>query len=647
MSKGRNSTKASRRNFLKGAGLVGAAAATAVTPPVAANAFPAAPQEKLKAAIPGPRQIAAETMAPDNDPVNQTSSGGDYMVDVLNSLGIEYLAINCASSYRGLHEAVINHGGNKPEIITCVHEDIAAHVGQGYAKMEGKPMAMACHGVVGLQHATMGIYNTWCDRVPLLVMGGNIMEADKRAPGAEWVHSGVDIGALVREFTKWDDQPASLPHFGESAVRAYKIATTPPMGPVFLALDQELQENPIRDAESLRVPKFQPVVPPQGDAAALAEAAKMLVEAKNPLIICDRVARTPAGMTNLVALAETLQCGVIDNLGRMNFPSRHPLNQSFRRALIGQADVILAIEMNDLWGTLTHFRDRIVRTSHPATKPGTKVITLGVRDLFLKSNYQDFGRWQDVDLDIAGDGEISLPVLTEAVKRLINDGQKAAFAERGEKFAKAHLAMVEQSKIDATIAWDASPITTARMCAEVYNQIKDEDWSVVGTSIRLSWMHRLWDFKKPHQWNGVSGGAGVGYNLPASIGAALANKKHGRFTVAFGGDGDFMFSPGAVWTAAHHQIPILYIVQNNRAYHQEYMYLVAMAARHGRNVEKMDIGTTIKDPNINYAEVSRGLGAHGDGPITDPKDLAPALKRAIAAVKAGGPAVVDVVTDPR
>jgi acetolactate synthase-1/2/3 large subunit len=647
MSKGRNSTKASRRNFLKGAGLVGAAAATAVTPPVAANAFPAAPQERLKAALPGPRQIAAETVAPDNDPVNQTSSGGDYMVDVLNSLGIEYLAINCASSYRGLHEAVINHGGNKPEIITCVHEDIAAHIGQGYAKMEGKPMAMACHGVVGLQHATMGIYNTWCDRVPLLVMGGNIMEADKRAPGAEWVHSGVDIGALVREFTKWDDQPASLTHFGESAVRGYKIATTPPMGPVFLALDQELQENPIRDAETLRVPKYEPVVPPQGDAAALAEAAKMLVEAKNPLIICDRLARTPAGMTNLVALAETLQCGVIDNNGRMNFPSRHPLNQSFRRALIGQADVILAIEMNDLWGTLTHFRDRIVRTSHPATKPGAKIITLGVRDLFTKSNYQDFGRWQDVDLDIAGDGEISLPVLTEAVKRLINDGNKAAFAERGEKLAKAHLAMVEQSKIDATIAWDASPITTARMCAEVYNQIKEEDWSVVGTSIRLSWMHRLWDFKKPHQWNGVSGGAGVGYNLPASIGAALANKKHGRFTLAFGGDGDFMFSPGAVWTAAHHQIPILYIIQNNRAYHQEYMYLVAMAARHGRNVEKMDIGTTIKDPNINYAEVSRGLGAHGEGPITDPKDLAPALKRAIAAVKAGGPAVVDVVTDPR
>ncbi len=645
MPERRHSAGSSRRNFLKGAGFVGAAAG--IVPPVAAKAIPAAPQERLKAAIPGPRQAAADTMPPASDPVNQTSSGGDFMVDVLNSLGIEYLAINCASSYRGLHEAVVNHGNNKPEIITCVHEDIAVHLAQGYAKMEGKPIAMACHGVVGLQHAAMAIYNAWCDRVPVIVMGGNIMEADKRAPGAEWVHSGVDIGQLVREFTKWDDQPASLQHFAESAVRAYKIATTPPMGPVFLALDAELQENPIRDAESLRIPKFEPVIPPQGDSGAIAAAAKMLVEAQNPVIICDRLARTPAAMARFVELAETLQCGVIDNVGRMNFPSRHPLNQSFRRGIISQADVIIAIEMNDLWGTLTHFKDRIVRQSQPTTKQGAKIITLGVRDLYLKSNYQDFGRWQDVDLAIAGDGEASLPALTEAVKRLIDDDRKRAFNARGEKLAKVHMAMVEQSKTDATIGWDSSPITTARMCAEVYDKIKDEDWSVVGTTIRLTWPHRLWDFKKPHQWNGLNGGGGVGYNLPASLGAALANNKHGRFTVAFGGDGDFMFNPGALWTAAHHKIPILYIVHNNRAYHQEYMYLVAMAARHSRGVERMDIGTTLKDPNIDYATVARGMGAHGEGPITDPKDLAPALARAIAAVKSGEPAVVDVVTDPR
>jgi len=484
--------------------------------------------------------------------------------------------------------------------------------------------------------------------VSVVVMGGNIMEANKRAPGAEWVHSGVDINAIVRDFTKWDDQPTTLQHFAESTVRAYKIATTPPMGPVMLALDAELQENPIADAESLRIPKLSRVIPPQGDAGALAEAAKLLVNAQNPLIIADRLARTPAGMASLIELAETLQCAVLDLQGRMNFPSRHPLNQTFRRGVVlAQADVIIAMEVNDLWGTLNSFSDRIVRTSHPAIKADAKVITLGVRDLYLKSNYQDFGRYQDINLDIAGDAEASLPPLIEAAKRLIDDGRRAAFAARGAKLADAHAKMVERAKSDATLGWDASPITTARMCAEVYAQIKDDDWSLVGNTIRNTWPHRLWDFKGPHQWNGVSGGAGVGYNAPASLGAALANKRHGRLTVTFNGDGDLMFVPQTLWTAAHHRIPILYVVHNNRAWHQEYMYLQAMAARHGRGIENTKIGTVITDPDVDFATVARGFGVHGEGPIVDPKDLAPALSRAIAAVRSGQPALVDVVTDQR
>src|SRR3984885_9892841 len=178
MPKLSQSADANRRNFLKGAGLVGAAAA--VAPPVAASAMPAAPLEKAKIGLPGPRQVAAESLPPSGDPVNQSSSGGDFMTDVINSLGVEYMFINCASSYRGLHEAIVNHADNKPEIITCVHEDIAVHMALGYAKMAGKPAAMACHGVVGLQHATMAMYNAWCDRVPVLVFGGNIMEPERR-----------------------------------------------------------------------------------------------------------------------------------------------------------------------------------------------------------------------------------------------------------------------------------------------------------------------------------------------------------------------------------------------------------------------------------------------------------------------------------
>jgi acetolactate synthase-1/2/3 large subunit len=645
MTKRRSSPEASRRSFLKGASLVGAAALT----PAAAAAQAVAPKAKLKAAVPGPLQMAAETHAPTKESVTQTTSGGDFMVDVFKTLDIEYLAMNCASSFRGLHEAVLNHGNNvKPEILTCPHEEIAVHMGQGYAKMEGKPMAMICHGVVGLQHATMAIYNAWCDRVPVIVFGGNIIEANKRGPGAEWVHSAIDPGAIVRDFVKWDDQPTSLQHFAESFVRAYRIATTPPMAPVMLSLDAELQENPIPDPEDLRIPKLARVTPPQGDTGALAEVAKMLVAAENPVLICDRVARTPAGLPRMIELAEALQCAVVDNAGRMNFPSRHPLNQTFRRgAVIAQADVIVAMELNELWGSLNSFQDRIVRTNRPIAKKGAKIATIGTRDLLMKSNYQDFGRYQEVDLSISGDAEASLPTLTNEVKKLVDAGKKSAFEARGKKLATARLAMIEQAKSDATLGWDASPITTGRLCAEVYAQIKDEDWSLVGNGIRITWPHRLWNFDKSHRWNGGSGGAGVGYNLPASLGAALANKRHGRLTLAFGGDGDFMFVPGTLWTAAHHRIPMLYIVHNNRAYHQELMYLQAMANRHGRGVDNTATGITITDPNVDYATVARGFGVHGEGPITDPNDLGPALKRAIAVVKRGEPALIDVVTDPR
>jgi acetolactate synthase I/II/III large subunit len=650
MSRRRQTPDPDRRKFLKGASLAGAAgAAAAFTPAVPAAAQVAAPRAAIKAAPPGPIQVAVETSPPDKDPVTQTTSGGDFMVDVLKTLDIDYLAMNCASSFRGLHEAVLNHAGNvKPEILTCTHEEIAVAMGHGYAKMEGKPLAMVCHGVVGLQHATMAVYNAWCDRVPVLVMGGNIIEADKRGTSPEWAHSGVDIGAAVRDYTKWDDQPVSLQHFAESAVRAYKIATTPPMGPVFLSLDTELQENPIRDAETLRIPKFAAVVPPQADSGAIAEAAKLLVAAQAPLIVVDRMARTPAGMARLVELAETLQCAVMDQFGRTNFPSRHPLNQSFRRNLVvPQADVILAIEMNDQWAALNSFSDRIVRSSRPLYKPTAKIISLGLRDMYLKSNYQDFGRFSDVDLAVAGDGEASLPALTEAVRKLIDPGRKAAYEARGRRYAATHLASLEQAKSDATIGWDASPITTARMCAEVYAQIKDEDWSLVGDAIKNVWPLRLWNIDKMHRWNGGAGGFGIGYNAPASLGAALANKRHGRLTVTFNGDGDLMYVPGTLWTAAHHRIPLLYVVQNNRAYHQEYMYLQAMANRHGRGIQNTHIGTTITDPNIDYATVARGFGVYGEGPITDPQDLGPAIKRALDVVRRGEPALIDVVTDPR
>jgi acetolactate synthase-1/2/3 large subunit len=360
------------------------------------------------------------------------------------------------------------------------------------------------------------------------------------------------------------------------------------------------------------------------------------------------MARTPDGMPRLVELAELLQCGVVDMGGRMNFPSRHPLNQSGRRsAVVAQADVILAIEVNDLYYAVHSLRDRIERSTQPMYKPDTQIITLGSRDLYLKSNYQDFGRFNDVSLAIAGDGEASLPALTEHIRMLIDAPRKSALATRGKQLGEAHRALTEQVKSNATIGWDAQPITTARLCAELYAQIQHEDWSLVGNGIFMSWPQRLWNFDKPYRWNGGSGGSGIGYNAPAAAGAALANKRHGRLSVAIQGDGDLLFVPSTLWTAAHHRLPILYVVHNNRAYHQEHMYLQAMANRHARGITNTHIGTTIADPNVDFATVAKGFGVYAEGPITDPGDLGPALQRAVAVVKGGTPALVDVVTDPR
>ena len=638
------STNVGRRKFLKKA--AGSAAALAAGPAARAQSQAAEPR---RAAEPTAAARQAETAAPSVEVLTADRPGSDFMVDVLKSLGFEYVCANPGSSFRGLHESIVNYGGNRtPEFITCCHEESAVAMGHGYAKVEGKPLAVLLHGAVGAQHAAMAVYNAFCDRVPVYLISANLADATSRRPGVEWAHSVQDGNTLLRDFVKWDDTPASLEHFAESAVRAYKIAMTPPMMPVALVADGDLQENP-HPGDWPRLPKLALAAPPQGDSGAVAEAARRLVGAENPVIIVDRAARTPVGMKLLVELAEALQAPVIDQNGRMNFPSRHPLNHTERaRTLIAEADVILGLELTDFWGTVNSFRDQLQRTSRRLTKSGAKLISIASTDLFLKSNYQDFQRFAEVDLPIAADAEATLPSLIEAAKRLMTNDRKAALADRGTKLALAAKQAQDRVRAEAAYAWDASPISTARLSAELWAQIKNEDWALVSEVGFISrWPLRLWNFDKPYQFLGGSGGAGVGYGAPASVGAALANKKHARLSVAIQNDGDLMYAPGVLWTAAHHRIPLLSVMHNNRAYHQEVMHVQRMAARHNRGITQASIGTTLEDPNIDYAKIAQGMGVHAEGPITDPKDLGPAIARAVAIVKQGEPALVDVVTQPR
>jgi acetolactate synthase-1/2/3 large subunit len=640
---------AGRRDFLKS--VVAGAATLAAAP---AEAIPAAaqpPAELPSHAMPLLPPMADADPPAEPEVLNIDRSGSDYMVDVLKSLGIEYVCSVAGSSFRALHESVINYGGNKsPEFISCCHEESSVAIAHGYAKIEGKPICIFAHGTVGLQHASMAIYNAYCDRVPVYIVIGNNLDATKRdAAYGEWPHSVQDAAAMVRDYTKWDDLPISLQHFGESAVRAYKIAMTPPMGPVLIVADSELQEHPIEEGANPHIPKLTLASPPQGDSGSVAEAARMLVQAENPLIVVDRYARTQAGIDLLVELAETLQAPVIDQAARMNFPTRHPLNQSSRRsAVVANADVIMGLEATDFWSALNTMHDQVNRTSRPIMKSDAKLISITTGDLYTKANYQDFFRYTPVDLAMAADPEATLPSLIEEVKRQMTSGRKQGLQDRGKKLAAAHDQALELARSDASYAWDASPVSTGRLCAEIWAQIKDEDWSLVSLLRHFSWWPlRLWPFDKHYQYIGIQGGGGVGYNAPASVGAALANKKHGRLSVSIQDDGDLLFGPTVLWTAAHHHIPLLSVMHNNRAYHEELMHVQRMANRHNRGIDRAHIGTTFENPTVDFAKLAQGLGVYAEGPITDPNEIAPALKRAIAVVKRGEPALVDVVTQPR
>src|SRR5438445_2188429 len=317
------SNRLDRRSFLKGAAASAAAVIGTQLAAVSADAQTANGDGEAKP----PAQSRDKMIA---------RPGSDYMVDVIKATGMEYIASNPGSSFRSLQESIINYGGNKkPEFLTCTHEESSVAMAHGYAKASGKPMGILAHGTVGLQHATMAVYNAWCDRVPVMMFAGNFLDANTRRPGVEWYHCVQDPAAIHRDFTKWDDQPVSLQHFAESVMRAYKIATTPPMGPVLITADGDLAEPPVQDEKKLRMPKLTMSIPPQGDSGAIAEAAKMLATANSPVILADRACRSQEGIKRLVELAEALNATVADIGGPMNFPTTHYLCRNLDKRPLG------------------------------------------------------------------------------------------------------------------------------------------------------------------------------------------------------------------------------------------------------------------------------------------------------------------------
>ncbi len=652
MKPGNTTDYISRRDFLAVATAAGIAAA-----PLSARGQSVAEKEspsiQSKAAPPSVTQTRMEREAPVGYSEEQAKDyfinhpGSDFMVDVIKSLNIDYIATNAGSSFRGLHESLVTYGENKkPEMLTCLHEEQACAMAHGYFKATGKIMAVACHGTVGIQHAAMALYNAWCDQVPMLVIGGNHLDANHRRTGVEWAHSAQDAAGPVKDFIKWDDAPGSLQHFAESLVRAYKIALTPPMGPVVIIVDGPLQEDEMPQ-HAPSIPRYSPTLPPVGDSNAVKEAARLLVGAEFPLIIADRMANSQEGVDLLVKLAEVLQAPVIDRGGRMNFPTNHYLSHGM--GMVAKADVILGLELWDTYGTINQVRDRVHRDSIRRARPDAKVITIGVSDLFTKSNYQNFQRYYPSDLSISGQAQATLPSLIEEVRHLTSGRHRRKLSARRQELKATYRVARRRELEEARYAWNASPVSTARLSMEIWNLIKVKDWALVSSDdFQSRWPRRLWTMDKYYQFIGGSGAHGLGYGAPAAVGAALGHHENGRIAVNIQADGDMMYVPGVYWTAAHHRIPLLSVMHNNRAYHQEIPHLQRMAARRQRGVTgNARIGNAIEDPHIDFAGLVASMGVWSTGPIIDPDDLQPALRKALDVVEQGEPALVDVVCQPR
>src|SRR6266481_4431734 len=368
--------------------------------------------------------------------------GSDLVVDLLRPRGIEHVALNPGATFRGLHDSLVNYGGNRPEHLLTTHEEIAVALAHGYAKAKGRPMAAVVHDIVGLQHASMAIFNAFCDRAPILVLGGGgPMDATKRRPWIDWIHTALVQGNQVRDYVKLDDQPYSLADVPDSFIRGYRIATTDPMAPIYINYDADLQEDAITSlVEVPDVSRYAPPAPMQANPESLRKAAELLVHAQAPIIVADTLGRNPKSVAALIELAELLSIPVVDKGARFNFPSTHPLDATDgARELLQKADVLLALDVGDLFGSLTTVSKQ-TRACEYVTSPGLKIISISMSDMLVHSWANDFQALQALDFPMSADTSVAVPELTRLCREFLgNDAKKkTAFEERRKELGDKH-----------------------------------------------------------------------------------------------------------------------------------------------------------------------------------------------------------------
>jgi acetolactate synthase I/II/III large subunit len=582
-------------------------------------------------------------------PYDQPEWGSDVMADVLERLDMPYIALNPGSSFRGLHDSLVNHAGERMQIIECPHEKIAVGLAHGFAKASGQPMAVVLHDLVGLLHGAMGVYYAYVDRVPVLVLGGSgPADHTRRRPNIDWIHSANVQGEAVRAYTKWDHEPRSVGSIPTVLARANRVMREQPAGPVYVALDAGLQEDRLQRPVPLEgIEKLAAVPSAIGpDPAELERLADVLCAAERPVMVLGRPGRDAGTFDVLVDLAETVGIGAVDTNWRLSFPNRHPLCVTGSTA-IEDADCVLFVDVKDM-GKETQTLVSTTREVTSRLAPGCRVLDLGFNDVGISSWSEDYAELQPVDVQVTAETTVALPQLLAQCRLRVGDDD-AARRERRQAWrttlATRHDDTWQEWRQQAEKVWDDSPVSTARLAAEVWTVVQEHDW-VLTAGTAAGWALRTWDFDRPHRHPGRQ--LGTATQVGMSLGVALAHKGTGRLVVDLQPDGDLMFDVGALWVAARYDLPLLVVMFNNRAYYNDWEHQQRLARQRGTPVDRAHIGMAIGDPAPDFSAVARGFGWWAEGPIEDPALVQDAVRRAAEHVASTGtPALVDVVCQPK
>ncbi len=546
-------------------------------------------------------------------------------MEALIAEGVQYIFGNPGTTESPLIDSLIDYP--QLQYILALHESVAVIMADAYAQVSGKVGVASLHTAPGLGNGLGAVYNAWEGGSPLIVTAGAL---DNRLRLREPL-LGHDLVAMAAPLTKWSvqiDQP------DETALvmhRAFKVARETPSGPVFVALPLNVMQQETDHGPMMPARLFPHSAP---DPEGVAEAAALLLQAKRPLIICgDKVADAHA-VKELTALAELLGAAVYNEVlpSRLNFPNMHPHyrdrganDQGTLRKLMGDADAVLLVGgefFEELW-----FAD---------TSPFPEEATL----IQIDPSPRNLARNYTVHCGLVADIKAALQALTAELGARASKSFQTAAAQRRKAFVELKGKEVERQQARVKETWDQTPMSSARLMAELQAAVPP------GTAVVHEAITATPDLNRTFSFSGeldylASRGGGIGQGMPSGIGFKLAHPE--RPVLCISGDGSSLYTIQALWSAAHHKIPVVFVILNNRVYRILKINMSRFRSEFGLGGERAFPHMDLTDPDLNYVELAAGFGMAAKA-VRSAAEVGPAVREAFAS---GKPYLLDVLLDGR